>query len=90
MAGFKEILLNTLSATLEVVGETKLVEVLQKLHDADEFQYWEAIKGGRVIVASLSPLIAKSKTPIDDALINSLNDAIEASAAANGEKKGDE
>ncbi len=84
---FKEILLNALSISLEAIGETKLVEVLQKLHDADEFQYWEAIKGGRVIVNSLSPLIAKSKTPIDDALINSLRDAIETSAAANGEEK---
>ena len=80
---FKEILLNALSVSLEVIGETKLVEVLQKLHDADEFQYWEAIKGGRVIVNSLTPIVTKTGTKIDDALISALRDAIETSAEAN-------
>jgi len=83
MANFKEFLLATLAGTLEVVGETKLVEILQQLHDKDEVQYWNAIEGGRVIVKSLLPIAAKSKSPIDDAILQSLSDAIETSAAAN-------
>jgi len=83
MANFKEVLLSALSETLELVGQTKLVETLQLLHDKDEVQYWNAIDGGRGLVNALAPILAKTKNNIDDAIIQGLAEAIELSASSN-------
>lgn len=84
MAAISEFLLNILSGAIESVGESKLVEVLQKLHDNAPDEYRAAIFGGHALASRLKPLVAKSGTKIDDALVDALHDAIHTSAAANG------
>ena len=80
---FKEVLLSALSSTLETVGETKLIEVLQELHDKNPELYQSAIDGGKVLCNALTPVVTKSGTKIDDAIINALREAIEISEASN-------
>ena len=80
----KEFLLNFVASSLESIGESKLVEVLQKLHDSNRDQYLAALLGGRALVFALDPLADTTKTQIDDAIISSLKDAINRSALANG------
>lgn len=83
MSAFTEFLLSTLSGALTTVGESKLEEVLQQLHDKDPIQYEAAIKGGNALVIALLPCVAKTGTKIDDAIVNALADAIKVSASAN-------
>lgn len=80
----KEVLLNMLSGALATVGELKLIEALQLLKEKDPTQYEAAIRGGHALCKALKPLTDKSKTPIDDAILESLADAVTQSAAANG------
>ena len=80
---FKEILFNLLAGSLETVGESKLVEVLQKLHDKNPGQYKVAILGGLQLVIALEPIVLTTGTKIDDAIIKSLKEAILTSAADN-------
>lgn len=80
---FQEFLLGTLVGALETIGESKLIEVLQKLHDSDITAYNAAISGGYALVTALQPLVAGSGTKIDDAFVNALAEAIAASAEAN-------
>lgn len=84
MASLQDFLLNALSGTLATLGETKLVEVLQKLHTRDKDQYLTAIHGGHALVKALSPLVLTTGTKIDDALITALHEAIHTSAETNG------
>ena len=83
MANFKELLLGALASTLETVGETKLVEVLQELHDKNPETYQQAIIGGRALCEALEPIVAKTGTKIDDSIINALKEAIEISSSSN-------
>ena len=80
----KEFLLNLLSNTLESVGESSLITILQKLHDTDLPKYKAAIYAGEALVDALLPLVTNSKTKIDDAFIKSLGEAIKQSALDNG------
>lgn len=80
----KEFLLNLLSSALESVGESKLEEILQKLHDTHPDQYKGVIYGGQALVNGLLPLVSSTGTKIDDAFLSALSDAIRDSAAANG------
>jgi len=79
-----DFLLNLLSAALETAGESKLIEILQQLHDKNIDQYNTAIFGGHALVKALLPITAGTKTKIDDAIIKALDEAINQSAAANG------
>ena len=79
----KEFLLNLLSNSLENVGESKLIEVLQKLHDKNRDQYLAALLGGRALTLALLPVVEGTGTKIDDAIVSSLFDAIQTSAANN-------
>lgn len=79
----KEVLLALLSGALETVGESKLVEVLQKLAEKDFEKYKNAIQGGYSLAKLLVDFSEDSKTPIDDAIANSLKEAIEKSAEMN-------
>ena len=85
---FGEILLGTLTGALATIGESKLMEVLQELHDKDETpekeQYKSVILGGASFCSGISALVKKSKTGIDDAILQSIKDAVTMSAAANG------
>jgi hypothetical protein len=84
MPAFNDFLLNLLSASLETAGESKLIEILQKLHDKDADQYNAAVFGGHALVKALLPIVTDSKTKIDDAIIKALDEAINQSSAANG------
>jgi len=81
-------LLELLSGALASIGESKLVEVLQTLHDNDKTpgktDYRSVILGGYSFVVGISKLTDSTKTKIDDAIVSSLKEAIETSAAANG------
>jgi len=77
-------LLNLLAGALEGVGESQLIELLQDLHDSNLEDYEAAIQGGQALVAHLMPLVTKSKSKIDDAILNAISDAIDTSAADNG------
>ncbi len=79
-----EFLLGTLTGALQSIGESKLVDVLQQLHDKDAERYKAAILGGKALVVALAPLVDGTGTKIDDALLNALGDAIETSASNNG------
>jgi len=80
-------LLELLAGSLAELGESKLVEVLQELHDKDESEgksdYRSILLGGLSFVTGISKLTTKTKTKIDDALVAAIKDAIETSAAAN-------
>lgn len=83
MSSFSDFLLNALSGTLTTLGESKLEEVLQQLHDKNRLEYEAAIKGGNALVIALLPCVVKTGTKIDDAIVNALADAIKISALAN-------
>lgn len=77
----KELLLQTLLPTLEVIGESKLVEALAALKANDPVAYKAAVEGGTVFCEAILPIVKKSKTPIDDAILTSLIDALAQSEA---------
>lgn len=83
MSDIKETLLNMFSGALETVGEAKFVDLLQKVHDNNPLEYEAAISGGRILVKALKPLVTKTKTSLDDAILNALDQAIETSAEKN-------
>lgn len=84
MANF---LLELLAGSLAEVGEVKLVEVLQELHDKDKTEdksdYKSVLLGGMSFATGISKLTSKTKTKLDDAIVGSIKDAIEASAKNN-------
>ncbi len=79
-----ELLLSMFTGALENVGETKLEKLLQDLHDKNALEYEIAIKGGHLLVNALLPIVTKTGTKIDDAIIKALAEAIQVSAEANG------
>jgi hypothetical protein len=83
MSAFTDFLINTLSSSLETIGESKLDELLQTLHDKHPDQYEAAIFGGVALVNALLPLTKTSATKIDDAIVQALDEALKASATAN-------
>lgn len=80
----KEALLALFAGALESFGESKLIEALQLLHDKDTAKYELTIRGAYAFVTGIAPLTDASKNKIDDAVVNSIKDAISQSAAANG------
>lgn len=78
-----DFLVNLFSAALQTAGESKLVEILQDLHDSNKDDYDAAIHGGYALVKHLKPLTDKSKTKIDNAIVDALLDAIQTSANEN-------
>ena len=79
----KELIFNLLAGSLESIGESKLVQVLQELHDKNPGQYKVAILGGLQLVLALEPIVLTTGTKIDDAIIKALREAIETSAIDN-------
>ena len=76
-------MLGLFSGALQTVGESKLMEVLQELHDKDLPKYQAALFGGHALVTALQPVVEKTGTKIDDAIVNALSDAIQQSATMN-------
>lgn len=83
MSAFTDFLINTLSSSLETIGESKLEQLLQTLHDKHEDQYKAAIYGGVALVNALLPLTKTSATKIDDAIVQALDEALKLSANNN-------
>lgn len=80
---FGELLLNTLSPVLETVATTKLAELLDSLALKDpEAHKTVCVSLYPAIDVQLENLTTKSKTKIDDAMINGIKAAIELSAEA--------
>lgn len=79
-----EFLLNTMTGALETVGELKLVDVLQKFHDKNPVEWEACVRAGHAFIKPLTKLVSATKTPIDDALVQALDEAISQSAADNG------
>lgn len=80
----KETLIALLSASIETLGESKLIDLLQHLHDTDQAKYKSVLLGGYSFAIGMGALAEKSKTPIDDMLVNAVKDAIVTSAGKNG------
>lgn len=76
-------ILELLAGTLAEIGESKLVEVLQTLHDKDVVKYKSVIFGGMSFVTGISELTNKTKSKIDDAIISGIKEAIIISANHN-------
>ena len=83
MSNFTDFLINALADGVETVGESKLVDLLQELHDNNPTQYKAAIEGGKALVSVLQPIVSGTKTKIDDAIINALSEALNQSAIKN-------
>ena len=84
MANF---ILELVASSLAEVGESKLIEVLQELHDKDKTEdksdYVSVLQGGLSFCTGISKLTSKTKTKIDDALVSAIKDAVEVSAKNN-------
>lgn len=89
MSAFSEFLLNALTGALESVGESKLIDLLQDLHDSNQADYRATIAGGHALTLRLLPLVKRSKSKIDDAILTALDQAIKISAESNGIDLGD-
>jgi hypothetical protein len=72
------------SGVFAEAAESKLEDVLQELHDKDKDEYLAVVHAGRVLVKKLAPVVEKSGTKIDDALLKALGEAIADSAEKNG------
>jgi len=79
-----EFLVNSLVPVFEEIGESKLVEVLQDFHDKNPEQYEVSIKAGHVFIQPLIEYVKKSKSKIDDGIVDAIHDAIDTSAKMNG------
>lgn len=84
MSKFSNFLTGLLSGMIESAGESKLIEILQELHDKNPAQYKAAIYGGTALVQGLLPLVTGTPNKIDDAILNAIDDAIRISAERNG------
>lgn len=78
-----EILLSALTPVLESVGESKLVDLLQQLHDHHPETYQSTIKSGYLFAKQLQTVVTSSTSKIDDAIVQAIVESIEASALAN-------
>lgn len=83
MLSLKEFFLNSLSGTIEQIAESKLVDVLQDLHDKDIVKYNAVVAAAELLTQELTPLVKKTKTPIDDAILGALAEAVQTSVDQN-------
>lgn len=80
-----DILVNWVLPLVQTKGKQALVELLQKLHDTDVVSYTQLVTGVYPLIdLQLENYTKKSKTQIDDRVVNDLKAAVEESAAANG------
>lgn len=80
----KEVLLALLSGSLETIGESKLIELLNKEFAKDSERTTLVVKGAYPLAVLFVSAAGDSKTPIDDAIAQALKEAIEGFATANG------
>ena len=80
---FDSIAILVLSA-LAAAGKPKGVSLLQELHDKDMSMYKAAIYAGAAALEKLKAVTDKTETKIDDAVVESVSDILQTSAANNG------
>lgn len=79
-----DILVNWVLPLVQTKGKQALVELLQKLHDTDVVSYTQLVTGVYPLIdLQLENYTKKSKTQIDDKIVNDLKGAVEESAAVN-------
>lgn len=79
-----EFILNRLKIELEALAESKIEQLLSNLYDKDPELHRAALIAGQQFVKHVLPLADKTKTPIDNAVLEAMGDAIAASAADYG------
>lgn len=84
MSKFSDFIVSALLPTIEAIGQAKLVDVLQKLHDTDIEKYKATVVAGHVFIKPLKEFVAKTNTKIDDGFVDAIDEAISESAAKNG------
>lgn len=76
-----EILLGALVPTITTIGEAKLVELLDQFHDKDPVHHKATCQSLYVGLQQLASLVDKTKTNIDNAVVDAMIGAIEQSAS---------
>ena len=84
MSAFTDFLVNMLLPTIEQLGESALVNVLQKFHDEQPEQYNAAIIAGHTFIKPLLAYVGGTSGKVDDGFVEAVNEAITLSALANG------
>jgi hypothetical protein len=83
MSAFSDFLVKTILPSIEKVGEGKLVDLLQELHDNDEEKYKATIVAGSAFIKPLAEYVKSTENTIDDGLVQVIQDALIISAARN-------
>ena len=83
LAALKESAVNSLTQTIETLGESKMEQGLQILHEKDLDAYKADISASKVLVTHLQPIVLASATKIDDMALAIIWDAATASAKTN-------
>lgn len=77
------IIVNMFIKSFQEGGTMAVVSVLQNLYSTDKKMYKIALLGGKLFATALDPVIDKTKTKIDDAFVDGINEAIKTSAENN-------
>lgn len=75
-----EILLGALVPTITTIGQVKLVELLDQFHDKDPEHHKATCQSLWIGLTQLAVLVDKTKTNIDNAVVDALLGAIQQSA----------
>lgn len=81
---FLELILGTVTGALTTVGKSKFGEVLDQLHKDDPTGHKAALAAGKLFVEKLQPLVQKTATNIDDAVLNAIDEAVTENAKKHG------
>jgi hypothetical protein len=84
MSAFSDFLMKAILPTIESVGESKLVDLLQEFHDTDEEKYRATIIAGSAFIKPLIDYASKTTNTIDDGIVEAIHEAILVSALRNG------
>lgn len=75
-----ELIISSLAGPLETIASAKLQELFDKLHDKNPDGLAPTLKSLHIGAMELKTLTDKTKTKIDDAIVDAMIDAVEASA----------
>ena len=75
-----EVLIGALTPALQSVATVKLNELFDKIHEKDAEGHAAALKSLYVGASQLARLTDKTKTKVDDAIVDALVEAIKLSA----------
>ncbi len=84
MSAITDFLVKILLPTIEQLGETALIGLLQKYHDNDPEEYKATMIMGHTFIKRLVKYADGTEGKIDDGFVDALDEAITTSALANG------